>query len=144
MSVGIDQICTFRIGDHRMALRLSHVREALHQQDVTPIPRTPPAVSGLSSLRGRIVTAVDLRTRLGLEPIQEPESAFSLVVENGDSLYMLLVDELGDIVDAPDERTDSVPENLESPLREMVDAVLEDASEWILVVDLEAALAVEI
>ena len=49
-------------------LTLDRVRDVFVPRGLSPVPLAPPEVAGLLNLRGRIVTAVDLRRRLGLGP----------------------------------------------------------------------------
>ena len=62
----IRQFVTFTIGSQLCGIPVLQVRDVLAPQEITPIPLAPPAVAGSLNLRGRIVTSVDLRVRLGL------------------------------------------------------------------------------
>ena len=62
---------TVRIGDQLLGVEVKQIREVFSPQDVTSVPRAPGEIAGLLNLRGRIVTAVDARHRLGLPP-REP------------------------------------------------------------------------
>jgi len=76
------------------------VRYVLGVQPIARIPLSPPEVAGGLNLRGRIVTAIDLRRRLGLPP-RETASAMSVVVEREGELYSLLSDEVGEVLPLP-------------------------------------------
>ena len=60
------QFVTFTIGGQLCGITVLQVRDVLASQAITPIPLAPPEITGSLNLRGRIVTAVDLRVRLGL------------------------------------------------------------------------------
>jgi purine-binding chemotaxis protein CheW len=60
------QLCTFRIDGLLFGVEITHVQEVLRAQPMTPVPLANAAVRGLINLRGQIVTALDLRHRLGL------------------------------------------------------------------------------
>ena len=70
---------------------VSRVRDVLRHQPIAPVPLAPPEVAGNLNLRGRIVTAIDLRRRLRLPAGQQP---MALVTENESDLYALLVDQV--------------------------------------------------
>jgi purine-binding chemotaxis protein CheW len=74
------------------------VRDVLGAQVITRIPLAPREVAGSLNLRGRIVTAVDLRSRLGLPAREAGEGAMSVVVEVGGELYSLLADQVGEVL----------------------------------------------
>jgi purine-binding chemotaxis protein CheW len=95
------------------ALPIERVREIVRLRPITPMPRTPPAVRGVISLRGTIAQVVDLRLRLGL-PALEPARESRIVVVGGaeGELAGLFVDAVTDVLLAPQEelRPDAAPE----------------------------------
>jgi purine-binding chemotaxis protein CheW len=74
------------------------VQDVLGPQRITPIPLAPPEVAGSLNLRGRIVTAIDLRTRLKLPRLPDGEVGMSVVVDHGGELYSILVDSVGEVL----------------------------------------------
>ena len=60
------QLCTFYLDNHLFGVDAQSVQEVIRYQEMTHVPLTSPSVSGLINLRGQIVTAIDLRKRLGL------------------------------------------------------------------------------
>ena len=74
------------------------VRDVLAGQPVARIPLAPPEVAGNLNLRGRIVTAVDLRARLRLAARPQGLTPMSVVTELGTELYALQVDQVSEVV----------------------------------------------
>ena len=74
------------------------VRDVLAGQRIARIPLAPPAVAGNLNLRGRIVTAIDLRRRLQLAPLPGGASPMAVVTEHGSELYALMVDQVHEVV----------------------------------------------
>jgi len=74
------------------------VRDILAEQPITRIPLAPPDIAGSLNLRGRIVTAIDLRRRLNLPPPAPDEKRMSVVAEQGGELYALLVDQVSEVL----------------------------------------------
>jgi purine-binding chemotaxis protein CheW len=74
------------------------VQDVLGPQRITRIPLAPAEVAGSLNLRGRIVTAIDLRTRLRLPPLAEGKSGMSVVVDHGGELYSVMVDAVGEVL----------------------------------------------
>ena len=77
------------------------VRDILGEQAITRIPLAPPEIAGGLNLRGRIVTAIDLRRRLGLPPPPDGAKRMSIVAEQGGELYALLVDQVSEVMSLP-------------------------------------------
>jgi purine-binding chemotaxis protein CheW len=74
------------------------VRDILGEQAITRIPLAPPEIAGSLNLRGRIVTAVDLRRRLNLAAPPDGHKPMSVVAEHGGELYALLVDQVSEVM----------------------------------------------
>ena len=87
---------TFTLAGQLCAVPVPCVRDVLAPQRVTPIPLAAPEIAGSLNLRGRIVTAVDLRRRLALPASREPPMA--VVTEQSGELYALLVDAVHEVL----------------------------------------------
>jgi purine-binding chemotaxis protein CheW len=74
------------------------VRDILGEQTITRIPLAPKEIAGSLNLRGRIVTAIDLRRRLHLPDAEPGEVRMSVVAEQGGELYALLVDQVSEVM----------------------------------------------
>jgi purine-binding chemotaxis protein CheW len=96
-------------------------------------------VSGLINLRGQIVTAVDLRRRLELEPRPPGLLAMNVVVRSDDGAVSLLVDEIGDVVEVEETTFERTPETLRGAVREVITGVHKLNDRLMLVLDTEKA-----
>ncbi len=90
------------------------VRDILAEQPITRIPLAPPDIAGSLNLRGRIVTAIDLRTRLTLPPGEPGTKRMSVVVEQGGELYALLVDQVAEVLSLEADLFERNPPTLEA------------------------------
>ena len=88
----------------KLGLPVQTVRDILKPQHLTRTPLAPDWIAGLLNLRGRIVTAIDLRRRLGL-PLQRADGSagMSIVVEHHGAPYCLLVDSVSDVLTVNDD-----------------------------------------
>jgi purine-binding chemotaxis protein CheW len=77
------------------------VRDVLGEQTITRMPLAPPEIAGSLNLRGRIVTAIDLRARLRLPPAPQGEARMSVVTDQGGELYAFLVDQVSAVMNLP-------------------------------------------
>jgi purine-binding chemotaxis protein CheW len=74
------------------------VRDILGAHAITRIPLAPREIAGSLNLRGRIVTAIDLRERLRLPPAPAEQPRMSVVADQGGELYALLVDQVSEVM----------------------------------------------
>jgi len=107
------ELVTVSIADQLLGIPVLSVHDVLGPQRMTKIPLAPAAVAGVLNLRGRIVTAIDLRVRLGLEPRPETEPGMSVVVEHDGEPYSLLIDKVGDVLSVPAETFEQNPTTLD-------------------------------
>jgi len=61
------ELLTFSLSNEEYAFRVSDVEEVLRMQKITMVPTMPDYVLGITSLRGKVIPVIDLRTRLGLQ-----------------------------------------------------------------------------
>ena len=95
------------------------VQDVLGPQRITRIPLAPAEVAGSLNLRGRIVTAIDLRTRLRLPPLPEGQAGMSIVVDHGGELYSVMVDSVGEVLSLSAETTERNPATLDPIWRDV-------------------------
>lgn len=85
----------FRLGDDVYAGPVSLIREILKPPPLTPVPRAPFSVMGIISVRGQLVTVIDLRRRLRLSESGPTRRARVLLVNpNNVETLGLYVDEV--------------------------------------------------
>lgn len=92
---------------------VASVRDILGAQVITRVPLAPPEIAGSLNLRGRIVTAIDLRRRLRLPPPDMGQTLMSVVAEHGGDLYALLVDQVSEVTSLKSEAFEQNPPTLE-------------------------------
>ncbi len=114
------QFCTFYLDKLLFGVELKGVQEVIRSLEMTRVPLAPDVVSGLINLRGQIVTAVDLRRRLELEPAPPGARPMNVVVRSEDGSVSLLVDEIGDVVEVEEDTFEPPPETLRGSIRVMI------------------------
>jgi purine-binding chemotaxis protein CheW len=114
---------TMSIGGQLFGIPVLKVQDVLGSQTITRVPLAPIEVAGSLNLRGRIVTAVDVRLRLGLPKRENEKSAMSVVVEHDGELYSLLVDSVGEVLSLETRDYQRNPPTLNPRLREFSDGI---------------------
>jgi purine-binding chemotaxis protein CheW len=116
------------------------VQDVLAQQRITRIPLAPVEVAGSLNLRGRIVTAIDLRTRLRLPPLPEGHSGMSVVVDYGGELYSIMVDSVGEVLSLSSEQAERNPATLDPVWRDVSEGIYRLDKTLLIVLDVARVL----
>ena len=117
------QFCTFWMGQRLYGMPVDEVQEVMREQAMTQVPLAGSAVRGLINLRGKIVTAIDLRKGLGLGEEKSKGPLMNVVVSSEEYTVSFLVDAIGDVLDVEEESFESVPETLQGEGRKLVSGV---------------------
>jgi purine-binding chemotaxis protein CheW len=133
------QYCTFWVDGLFFGVGVECVQEVLRYQHLTAVPSAPEAIQGLINLRGQIVTAVDLRFRLGLPPRAEGALPMNVIVRSRGEVVSLLVDDIGDVIDTTGLELEPAPANVPSVVQDTIHGVLALPDSILLVLDADRA-----
>ena len=136
------QFCTFYLDNHMFGVKVEQVQEVFRYQEMTKVPLAPPVVRGLINLRGQIITAIDLRQRLGMEPLPEGKLPMNVVVRTKDGVVSLLVDEIADVLEVSEDVHERPPETIPDEVRQLVLGVYKLSGKLLLILDSEKAVDV--
>ena len=75
---GSNGIVTSFLGDQMYGFPILAVNDIIGPHSITRVPLSPPEVAGVLNLRGRIVTAIDMRRRFG-KPASEADGEKSSI-----------------------------------------------------------------
>lgn len=132
---------TIVIGDQIFGIPILQVQDVLGAQKVTRVPLAPAAVAGSLNLRGRIVTAVDVRTCLGMPPFDRGNAReMSVVVENQGELYSLLIDRVGDVMGLEAKDYENNPSTLDPQWRNVCQGIYRLKDRLLVVLDIPRLL----
>lgn len=116
-------LITLTVAGQLCGVPVMSVRDVLGEQAITPVPLAPPEIAGNLNLRGRIVTAIDLRRRLGLPSAAAEQRPMSVVAEQGSEYYALLVDEVGEVLTLESDLHEEAPPTLPPTLAAFAEGV---------------------
>jgi purine-binding chemotaxis protein CheW len=134
------QFCTFFVHGLFMGVEVTRVQEVIRYQQLTHVPLTPPIIAGLMNLRGQIVTAIDLRRRLGLPERADGDLPVNVVIRSSEGAMSLLVDHIGDVIDVAAESFERPPQTLTGDARELILGAYKLEGRLLLVLDTVRAL----
>src|SRR6266567_8640649 len=109
----VAEYVTATIGGQLFGLPIQQVQDVFMPERLTRVPLAPPEIAGVLNLRGRIVTLIDMRDRLGLQPRTGESQTMAIGVEAGGESYGLLIDSVGEVLKLDDAGREPNPINLD-------------------------------
>ena len=116
----MSQLSTFHVGKYLFGVDVSLVQEVVRLQLITPVPLAAPEIAGLINLRGEVLTAIDLRTRLGLPHAEGNREPVNVVVRVDDEPVSLLVDEIGGVLEVSQVPFEATPSTVDERVRDLL------------------------
>ncbi len=116
----MSQLSTFHVGKYLFGVDVSLVQEVVRLQQMTPVPLASPEIAGLINLRGEVLTAIDLRARLGLPPSDGVREPVNIVVRVDDEPVSLLVDEIGGVLEVSQVPFEQTPATVDERVRDLL------------------------
>ncbi len=136
----VRQFSTFVVDRLLFGVEVEKVQEVIRYQAMTRVPLAPPVVKGLINLRGQIVTAVDLRRRLGLRERATTDLPMNVVVRHDDGAVSFLVDEIGDVLEVEENAFELPPGTLAGEARELIRGVYKLKDTLLIALDTDKML----
>lgn len=140
VSGGNQDYVTMTIADQLFGIPVLQVQDVLGHQRITRIPLAPPEVAGSLNLRGRIVTAIDVRLRLGLPSRPKDKPGMSIVVDLRGELYSLMVDSVGEVLSLSNDDFERNPATLDPRWREVSTGIYRLNGQLMVVLDVPRLL----
>lgn len=136
----LKQFVSITIGKQLFGIPVLQVHDVLGPQRITRIPLSPKEVAGSLNLRGRIVTAIDVRSRLNMPPSDAGNDGMSVVVDHHGELYSLMVDAVGEVLTLDEANFEPHPATLSETIREVSTGIYRLADSLLVVFDVASLL----
>ena len=131
---------TATVGGQLFGIPIARVRNVFVPDRTTRVPLAAPEIAGLLNLRGRIVTAIDLRRRLDLPARDDDRPRMAIEIECRGEFYGLLIDTIGDVLKLHVASREDNPINLDARLARMADGVYRLDGKLMIVLDVDRVL----
>jgi len=131
---------TATIGGQLFGLPISRVQDVFLPERITRVPLAAPEFAGMLNLRGRIVTVLDMRLRLGLPPAEEGRPRMAIGIESKGESYGLLIDAIGEVIKLPTASREDNPVNLDPGLARVSAGVHRLDGKLLVVLDVDRVL----
>ena len=133
---------TFTTAEQIFGLPIARVQEVFRPARITRVPLAGVQIAGVLNLRGRIVMAIDMRSRLGLQAREEALAPMAIGIESRGESFGLLVDTLGEVLRLSDSDIEANPINLDRKLAGVSAGVHRLDGQLLLVLDVDRVLDV--
>jgi purine-binding chemotaxis protein CheW len=107
---------TFSAAEQMFGLPIERVQDVFKPSRITRVPLAGPEIAGVLNLRGRIVTAIELRIRLGLGAREGGNGPMAIGIESRGESFGLLVDAVGEVLKLSENELEANPVNLDRNL----------------------------
>jgi purine-binding chemotaxis protein CheW len=135
------QLSTFRIGGYLFGVDVSLVQEIMRAQAMTPVPLSGPEIAGLINLRGEVLTAIDVRSQLGLPEARTDKDQINVVVRVNEEPVSLLVDEIGGVLEVSQVTFETTPTTVDPLVRPLILGAYTLPDQLLLLLDARKLLA---
>ena len=138
----VAEYVTAVIGGQLFGLPISRVQDVFMPERLTRVPLASADVAGVHNLRGRIVTAIDMRARLGLPKNDDGKPPMAMGVDLRGESYGLLIDAIGEVLKLPDDGREDNPVNLDPRMATLASGVHRLNGQLMVVLDVDRVLEI--
>jgi purine-binding chemotaxis protein CheW len=136
----LSEYVTFTTAGQLFGLPIEGVQDVFKPSSITRVPLAGPEIAGVLNLRGRIVTAVELRCRLGLGKRDDDSAPMAIGIESKGESFGLLVDAVGEVLKLADAEREPNPINLDRNLARVAAGVYRLDGQLLVVLDTDRVL----
>ena len=136
----VDEYVTMTIGGQLFGLPITQVHDVFMPSRMTKVPLAPQEIAGILNLRGRIVTAIDMRSLLGLAKREDGGESMAVGIDCDGESYGLLIDAVGEVLRLANDSRQPLPLNLDSRLARVAAGVHRLEDQLLVVLDVERLL----
>ena len=136
-----EEYVTVTVADQMFGLPIDRVHDVFIASSLTAVPLAPREIVGLLNLRGRVVTAVCLRRRLGLPDREDGAREMAVGIDHQGESYGLMVDAVGEVLKLAPDTYEPVPVHMDGRWAALAQGVHRLDGKILIVLDVDAVLA---
>jgi len=136
----VAEYVTAVIGGQLFGLPISRVQDVFMPERLTRVPLSSVEIAGVRNLRGRIVTVIDMRARLGLARADDGKPPMAVGVDLRGESYGLLIDQIGEVLRLPEESREENPVNLDPRMAKLAGGVHRLDGQLMVILDVDRVL----
>ncbi|NRA87768.1 MAG: chemotaxis protein CheW [Rhizobiales bacterium] len=137
---GTQEYITVVIANQLFGLPILEVQDVFMPEKITSVPLSATEIEGVLNLRGRIVTAINMRKRLGLEVLKDNDEIIAVGIEYNSESYGLIIDDVGEVLKLDKKNFESNPTNLDPKWAQVSAGIFRLEKELLVVLDVNKVL----
>lgn len=141
-NTGGNRYICFNLGNQEYGVPLLSIKEVLGLPEVTPIPQCPNYFLGIMNLRGKVISVMDLRTKIGLKFQNNTETSV-MILDLGDQLLGVVVDKVNSVVTINMKDITEAPKMEATKATDYIENVYRHNDQLILLISIAKALSIE-
>ncbi len=139
-----EEFVTVMVGEQMFGLPIDRVHDVFIASSVTTVPLAPREIIGLLNLRGRVVTAMCLRRRLGLPDRTGAGQEMAVGLERAGESYGLLVDSVGEVMKLSADTHEPSPVHMDQAWVKLSRGVHRLEDKLLIILDVDAVLSFDV
>jgi len=137
----VTQYIKIEMGAETFGIDIGFVDNILRMQRITRVPNVPVYVKGVINLRGEIVPIINLRSKMGLEEIEETKATRIIIIKMEQvGKVGFIVDCVKEVVSISEEQVESIKHDSKDDSTHFVSAVGKEADSIFSLLDLNAVV----
>ena len=136
----VAEYVTASIGGQLFGLPIARVQDVFMPERITRVPLSSTEIAGVLNLRGRIVTVIDMRARLGMPRNDDGKPAMAVGVDLRGESYGLLIDQIGEVLKLSESGREQNPVNLDPRMAKLAGGVHRLDGQLMVVLDVDRVL----
>ncbi len=136
-------VVTFYVGERLLGIPTEKIQEIIKVGVITDVPNAPGHIIGILNLRGRIVTVIDLGTRLSLESSRQGDEGRIIILDDGGESVGLMVDRIADVIRIDPQELTPPPANMKANQSDFFDTVYRFQGGLVGLLAVDAVLAID-
>jgi purine-binding chemotaxis protein CheW len=139
-TTGTQEYITVMIANQLFGLPILEVQDVFMPETITSVPLSSFEIEGVLNLRGRIVTAINMRSRLGVTEKSDSEEIMAVGIEYKSESYGLIIDDVGEVLNLDMKNFEANPVNLDPKWAQVSAGVFRMEKELLVILDVNKVL----
>lgn len=130
----------FKLNKEYYGIPINKVISIEKMQESTRIPNGPNHVKGVINLRGEVISLIDLRLKLNMEPKEVDNNSRIIIVSNDEIVAGLIVDSSSEVIEIHEENIDNPPTSTENEYLSYIQGIGKVGNRLIILLQLSRVL----